>query len=783
MLSPRWSKLWRDAQVERGRLTLMLLAVAVSLSALGAMLGAWAILEREITRSYASTMPAHATLELPAGVDEAVLALARRNPLVAVADAREVTLSRIRVGRDWRPLLLFTPPSFEHLRLNRFTRETGAWPPPTGSIAIERSAQAMAEAGQGDEVEVKAPHGKPQKVLITGVVHDPGLAPAWQERSVYGYVTQETLASLEGSPTLHELRVRFREEPADVAAAESMAQRLGQWLAAQGVAVEELRVPPPRQHPHQRQMTTVLLLLVVFAALSLVLSAVLVATSLAALLARQVREIGVMKTLGARSRQLVSLYVILVLGLAAVAAVAALPGGIFGARLGARAVSRMLNFDLADSRVPGWVLGVQAVSGVVVPLLLALLPILAATRATVRAALDAQGVSRVSPAVAWLPRTARDLLRRPKRLALTLSLLALAGALFTSALSVAAAWDENLAKIQATRHYDVEIRLNAPQPMGLALQEIPGVRSAEWWGYAPAAFARPGQIDTARTYPDRGHGSLTLLAPPPRTRLISFPVIAGRWLADGDMEGVVLNHVAAAQNPAARVGGRALVSVAGRSLPVKVVGVVEEVGSAGVVYMNRAQFEASFGPARLARVVTQAASATQRAEVIRHIEDTLASSNAPVEAVLPFAELRTAVGDHVMILVRALVALACVLACVGLLGLMSAMTTAVLERTREIGVMKALGATSGRVLRSILAEGLLTAVTSAALALLLALPLTALVESLIGRLGFLAPLPFVLSAVGAAAWLLLVSVFSLIATWLPARRAAGISVREAILQL
>lgn len=783
MLSARWSKLRRDVVAERGRLTLMLVALAVSLSALGAMLGAWAILEREITRSYASTRPAHVTLELPAGVDDRALTLARSNPQVAEADAREVTVARIHVGQDWRPLLIFTPPSFEQLTLNRFFPETGAWPPPLGTIAIERSAKAMAAAEQGDEVEIRAPHGRPERVRITGIVHDPGLAPAWQERSVYAYASRETLAALEGSPELHELRVRFRDEPADVTAASQAAQRLGQWLKARGVAVEELRVPPPRQHPHQRQMTTVLLLLVAFAALSLVLSAVLVATSLAALLARHVREIGVMKTLGARTRQLFVLYAALVAGLGSLAVALAWPLGLLGARAGAGEVSRMLNFDLAELRVPGWVFVVQAASGVVVPLLLALIPIRTATRATVRATLDVYGARAVSRALAWLPRAARDLLRRPKRLALTLSLLGIAGALFTTALSVAKAWDKNLAKIQETRHYDVEVRLHDAQPSELSLQNVAGVKRLEWWGYAPAAFAQPGRIDTLHTYPDRGHGSLTLLAPPPRTPLITFPLLSGRWLLDADSDAVVLNHVAAAQNPSARVGTPITVSAEGRTVQVRVVGIVEEVGSAGVVYMSRAFFEAHFGQPRLARVATVAASAEQRTEVIRGVEQALALSHAPVEAVLPFSELRTAVGDHVIILVRALVALAGVLACVGLLGLTSAMTTAVLERAREIGVMRAVGATSGRVLRLILAEGLLTAACSTLVAFALTLPLTALVESTIGRLGFLAPLPFVVSTGAFLGWVGLVSAFSLVATWLPARRAAGISVREAIAQV
>jgi len=783
MLSARLSKLRRDVTTERGRLLLMLAALAVSLSALGAILGAWAILEREIARSYASTNPAHVTLELPAGVDARALELARSNPAVAEADAREVTLARIHVGQDWRPLLLFTPPSFEQLSINRFFPETGAWPPPTGTIAIERSAKLMAAAEQGDEVEVRAPHGRPERVRITGIVHDPGLAPAWQERSVYAYASQETLAALEGSPVLHELRVRFRDEPADLAAANQAAQGLGQWLKAQGVAVEELRVPPPRQHPHQRQMTTVLLLLVAFAALSLVLSAVLVATSLAALLARQVREIGVMKTLGARTRQLFVMYAGLVAGLGSLAVLLAWPLGLSGARLGAEAVSRMLNFDLADRGVPAWVFGVQAASGIVIPLLLALIPISRATRATVRATLDVYGARAVSQARAWLPQTARNLLRRPQRLALTLSLLGIAGALFTTALSVAEAWDKNLAKIQETRHYDVEIRLHDARPPELALENVAGVKRVEWWGYDPAAFAEPGRIDTLHTYPDRGHGSLTLLAPPPRTPLISFPLLSGRWLVEGDTDAVVLNHVAAAQNPKARVGAHVTVSAEGRSAVLRVVGIVEEVGSAGVVYMSQASFQARFGQPRLARLATVAVSPGQRTDIIRGVEQALALGHAPVEAVLPFSELRTAVGDHVIILVRALVALAGVLACVGLLGLTSAMTTAVLERAREIGVMRAVGATSRRVLRLILAEGLLTAAVSTLVAFALTLPLTALVESTIGRLGFLAPLPFVVSTGAFLGWVGLVSAFSLVATWLPARRAAGISVRQALTQV
>ncbi len=74
MASPRWMKLLRDARAERGRLALMIAAVAMSVTGIGAVLGARAVLTREIAANYLGTQPAHAALELEGGVDGRLLA-------------------------------------------------------------------------------------------------------------------------------------------------------------------------------------------------------------------------------------------------------------------------------------------------------------------------------------------------------------------------------------------------------------------------------------------------------------------------------------------------------------------------------------------------------------------------------------------------------------------------------------------------------------------------------------------------------------------------------------
>lgn len=788
MFSPRWRKLVRDLAGERGRLGLMTAAITVSLSAVGAVLGAFAVLEREIAVNYLGTNPASATLELTSDVDASLVAAVRKLPSIAEAEARETVLARARVGEDWRPLLLFVVEDFEDLRLNTFRHQAGAWPPPEGTIVIERTAVSMLEVDLGERLAVRAPHGQLREVAVVGLVHDPGLAPAWQERMGYAYASRATLAWLGEEPALHELRVAVRDSPFDRAAVAATAGQLAAWLGEQGRTVRAIRVPPPGQHPHQVQMTTVLLMFVVFSGFALFLGGILVATSLAAMLSRQVREIGVMKTLGARTLQIAGLYVVLVTGIGAISFLLAWPLGSLGARALSASVAGLLNLELTRSSAPGWVSAIQAVAGILVPLGLAAIPILGASRTTVRRAIDQHGAGAGGSGrtrTSALPIALRNALRRPVRLALTVALLAAGGAMFMTAQNVLRGWERNLEKFYEARFYDLEIRFHSPlgPPLLERLRGLPGVRLVEGWGYGPAEISNGGGPEISATYPDGRHSSFTLLGPPPDTSLIRFPVLRGRWLRPEDLDAVVLNHSAAARFPGVEMGAPVALTVGGRGATWKLVGIVEEIGSPAAAYVSSASFASRLGGAdggRLVRLVTTARSASERAAILRSVEREIEAAGVSIEQGLPLAEHRTAVGDHIVILINALLAMAMVMAIVGTLGLISTLGTNVLERARELGIMKTLGATSGRLRWLLVQEALAIGAASWLLALGLALPLTAMVGRLVGGLGFLAPLPLVFAATPALLWLALTLLASLIATLAPAYRIARLTVREAL---
>ena len=119
-------------------------------------------------------------------------------------------------------------------------------------------------------------------------------------------------------------------------------------------------------------------------------------------------------------------------------------------------------------------------------------------------------------------------------------------------------------------------------------------------------------------------------------------------------------------------------------------------------------------------------------------------------------------------------------AIVGTIGLMSTMAMNVVERRREIGVMRAIGASSVSIVAMFVVEGMLVGGLSWLLAAPLSYPAARLFSDVIGQALLTMPLDFVYAADGMLLWLLIVFALSALASLLPALRAARVSVRETL---
>ena len=796
-MRPRWIKLLRDVRVARGRLLMVVLALAVSIAAVLTMLGAYNVLAREVPRNYNATNPASAQLELDGPLDAGLLSLVASRPNIAAAELAASTTARVEVAPGkWLPMRIFVIPDFAKLRINTLAREAGAWPPAPGTLLIERSALAMSGAALGGALTVEFRRSGRHRITLGGVVHDPGLAPAWQEQVLYGYATQQTLASLGEQVPLDLLKIKVASGAADSDAIEATARDLALWLGTRGVAVHEVRIAPPMQHPHQTQMNTMLLMLLAFSLLVLLLGGVLTAAIIGGLLSAQVRQIAIMKSIGARSHQLAGLYLALIGVLAGVAIVVALPLGMAGGRSLVSVVAKLLNLRIDSLAQPWSLYAATVVLGLGVPLLAALAPILAATRITVQAAMQDQNVSRAGPATAapWLGKVAlrdpaftlalRNVFRRRARFLLTMLLLSGAGAMFLTSMNLRAAWEHNVAQAAADRKFDLEVRLQENMPTERVMALVAGsagVRLAEPWSITQAALEGAGGLQISRRYPDGGHGSLSLRAAPPDTTLVARAMLAGRWLQPGDIGAAVINGQALATVfPGAQVGSTITLKVAERARSYVVVGIVRDILAPGAVYLTPGTFALATGSEGKVNAVRIALSDKEQVNAAAAaINAALARGGVGVQATLTEKSFAAAQGAHIYILVWALGLIAAMMAFVGLLGLASSLGTSVIERTREFGVMRALGASSGAVVRSVLYEGLLTALASSLVAMLVAALPSAIVGAMLASISNQA-LSLQLSPIGAVLWLAGVLLAALAVSYFPATRASGLTIKQTL---
>ena len=504
-MSTLWRKAIRDFWHERARTALVVVAIALGISAFAAVLSSYAILTRELDRGYLDTNPTSAVFRVDSIDDDLVKAILQ-NPEVSDAEPRRSISGQIKAGPvQWRNLILFVVHDYGNIRVSKLVPEQGAWPPATGEILIERDAFQVAKAKIGDAVLVKTANGVEQPLVISGSVHDLGQAQARMENIVYGYINLATLVQLGENPTLDQLNILVAQNRFDEDHIKRVVADVETLIKSRGHQVRRVDVPRPGKHPHSDLTGILLLAMSSFGLFVLVLSGILVINLLTAMMASQVRQIGVMKAIGGTRVQIARIYFgqALFLGLAAV--IVSVPLGIIGSRALCRYMAMFLNFDINSFAVPWWVYLLVAIIGIAAPLVAAALPVLRGTAVPVRVALSDFGLSqttfgasafdralaRIGGTFSLVVLAIRNSFRRRVRLVLTLLTLAAGGLFFLSALNVRASMINTLDRMFAARKFDLTISFASPyelEKIQRAIANTPGIARAEGWFMTEASL-------------------------------------------------------------------------------------------------------------------------------------------------------------------------------------------------------------------------------------------------------------------------------------------------------
>ncbi|MGD2176318.1 MAG: ABC transporter permease [Anaerolineae bacterium] len=813
MLRPRWRKVLRDMWGNKGRTILVVLSIAVGVFAVGTVAQMRVIVSDDMVESYEGANPPSATVYPDRPFDDDLVEAVRRMPEVAEAEGRREVIVRFQHAQaeTWYPLRLFAAADYDDMVIKiiqpeiEFGPNPAQWPnpdtfpPPDREVLIERTSLLLPSHGLdpnaalGDTLLIETPSGKRREMRMAGLVYDIATGSAPWTGMGYGYVTLDTLEWLGLPRSYSELHVLVAGDRRDVAHIERVVREVEDRVERSGLEVVRTDIPAPGKLPQDSIYQTLVMLLGALGILSLVVSVFLLVNTVSALLAQQVRQIGVMKAIGGRRHQVARMYLGMVAAFGLLAFVIAAPLGAWAARYVINFMAYFINFELGEFSIPLQVLVLEAGMALLVPLLAGLYPIFAGTQITVREAITSYGLSkegagggafdRLVERLRGLPRplmlSLRNTFRRKGRLILTLTTLTLAGTVLIAVVSVRASLLLTLDELfEYVVGYDVEVQLGRAYRTDRLEQEalrVPGVVAVESWGSA----------GTYRLRPDGSEGDdIYLIAPPAETAMLNPSMVAGRWLLAEDDNSIVVSTNLLAEEPDLGVGSEIVLDIEDRETTWQIVGVARYAQPVSIAWVDFDQYSRvvrNVGRANMIDVATERHDAAFQLQVGEALQAHLEGAGLDVSSFYTRSQNRAAIDVLFNIIIIFLGSMALILTIVGGIGLTGTMSLSVLERIREIGVMRAIGASNGAVMQVVMAEGVVIGLMSWLMGTLLALPVGKVLSDAVGmRTPLNTPLSYTVPPLGVFLWLGLVVLLSMLASYVPAQSAAQLSVREVL---
>lgn len=793
MLAPRWRKVIGDLWSNKTRTALVVLSIAIGVFAIGMVTGGREILVRDLNGDWNAVNPASASIAAE-HIDQDLIATIRRMPDVADAQASQsVTLRAQTPSGEWKDLQLAVVRDVEDLRMYVPTPLSGQWPPERRAIVLERSALPFLGVAEGDTLRVEMRNGDQYSFTVSGTVYNIGSGfPTALASMGYGYINGET-AEILGLPTSYNsVDILVAGASRDEAHVRAVAEQVESKIEKSGRVSGGIYINKPGVHPADDFIQAFTLLLSIIGFFALLLSAFLVVNTIGALLTQQIRQIGVMKSIGARSGDIVQLYLVTVLAFGALSLLVAIPLGVLGAWGLASFFVALLNFNISTVAPTPAVLAQQIAAGLIIPAIAAFFPIISGTRVTVREALGGPGLGkgrfgrgrldRMLERIKILSRpmllSLRNTFRRKGRLALTLTTLTLAGTIFMAVISERASLHTTIDEVFGQLNTDVFVYLDGPYRTAELdrLAALPEVSAVEYWSsYSARAIAADDSESTA-TY--------SVSSVPADGQSIRVTISEGRWLMPDDYGAVVLTSAYLTDHPDVSIGDRVRVKVNGKKLDLTVVGISRAPFPFSAMYVNLATFSRQMGDPGQAseiKLITDVRDAATQERVAAAAGDLLKSAGVQVALTRTLTAFRIQNNISIDMIIYFLLLMAMLLAAVGGLGLMGTMSINVLERTREIGVMRAIGAGNWAIQRIVVVEGILIGAISWVIGAALAAPVAYGMN--IGLAAIFQSedaFTFVFSLPGVLMWLGMVTALAALASFLPAWNASRVTVRDVL---
>ena len=327
MIGPRWRKIIKDITSNPWRTILVMSTIGIGALAVGFVTTLYVRVLGDMDKDYQSANPHSAIIYTDSFTSDLLPSLAKL-PGVGKVEGRSQTGGNIPTpdGKEVYINILALP-SPDKMQIDMLTPNVGKEPLSLADrqILIESSAQAGLQLKTGDRLKVTLGDGSSRTLEVSGFVHDPTIIAYAFYGQAYGYVNAKTLEWLDGTTDFNLVYLAVAENKTSVAHVNDVASEVAKKIESSGRQVYATLVYEPGKH-FAASITQALVAMMLFLGLLVVLlSAILVANTIDAVIGQQVRQIGVMKAVGASAGQITGLYLMLVTFYGILSLVVAIP--------------------------------------------------------------------------------------------------------------------------------------------------------------------------------------------------------------------------------------------------------------------------------------------------------------------------------------------------------------------------------------------------------------------------------------------------------------------------
>ncbi|HLY51237.1 MAG TPA: FtsX-like permease family protein [Solirubrobacteraceae bacterium] len=704
-----------DLTRRRGRAFFTVAALAIAVASLG-LFALPTLMNRSMNGEIAANKLADVTVTVkPLPLTGAQAQALGSLPNVAAFDPRNTFMTYVYMGPR---TLLIGKASFAHQTVDTVTVTSGSAPGPGAVLTdVQNTPSGNGVGTAGQSVRVRAGNGNVVSLPISGEARNLNGAQMIAGDGIpVLYTTAQTVAALRGKPGYTQLAFRLRDS--SMAAAHQTINTIRRYLQTvpgfTGFSdLPEIR--SPGDWPGKGGFTKITDVSYVVTLLALLGALVLMSSTISTLVGEQTQEIATMKAIGARERQIRRVYLRTAALLGGLGAIAGAVLGIllswgltsyFASSL--YAISAPFSVDLA-------VVVASIAVGVIGPPLAAMPAVRRAARLPLAETLQASGSAagpegRLEPLLRrarFLPRTAqiglRGVTRRGRRSITTALQVALAVATLLAFLGLATSVSNTVNQSWNSYRWNIQtdsVMGQAASPHAAVLiASIPGVAHVQ--PQLTNSIKLGGQDGTVWAIPDRP--------------MYSFHLVSGRLLTPADTRTqarVVVVERTIANASGTHLGQRVALRTAAGDVPFTVVGIVSDQQNNGtVVYVPLTTMQSVLHtPGAVNRYWIQTTSGNHQLvdQTDMRLQMAIAAHGLQMKTTREYVG---AAQDRATYrgITTAITVLGLLIVAISMVAMISTLTMVVLERTREIGILRCIGAHARDVRRIFATEGMTVA--------------------------------------------------------------------------